>query len=113
MKFIDTTEKMYGRDIMKVVQVLLIVSVIIFLMIGCSGTQTQKIEFVKNGVSQHLILSENCVPKDGYLLVNKRFSIKSDQVIYPDMRNLNFEIFSTDKNAVVKNLDIWEMKSIW
>ena len=35
------------------------------------------------------------------------------KVVYPDMDNLNFEIFSTDKKAVVKNLDIWEMKSIW
>jgi beta-fructofuranosidase len=35
------------------------------------------------------------------------------KVVYPDKKNLNFEIFSTDSKAVIENLDVWEMKSIW
>lgn len=35
------------------------------------------------------------------------------KVIYPDKEDLIFEIFTTDKNMVIKNLDLWEMKSIW
>ena len=35
------------------------------------------------------------------------------KVIYPDKDNLNFEIFSTDKNVVIKDLKLWEMNSIW
>jgi len=35
------------------------------------------------------------------------------KVIYPNRDDLNFEIFSSDKITIIKNLDVWEMKSIW
>lgn len=58
--------------------------ILVPLMIGCSGMDIKKIEFVKNGVPQHLILSKGCEQKEGYLQLNEEFLIKADQVIYGD-----------------------------
>ncbi len=35
------------------------------------------------------------------------------KVIYPDNDNFNIEIFSNDKDAVIEDFKMWDMKSIW
>lgn len=35
------------------------------------------------------------------------------KVVYPDLNNLNFEIFSDDQETTISKLDVWELKSIW
>ncbi len=76
-----------------------VIIVLVHLMIGCSGMGTQKMEFVKNGVSQHLILSENCQQKEGYLQANDEFLIKSDQVIYGDEIEVTMRLSVSDSEG--------------
>ncbi|MGB5847461.1 MAG: GH32 C-terminal domain-containing protein, partial [Ignavibacteriaceae bacterium] len=35
------------------------------------------------------------------------------KVIYPHMRNLNFEIFTQEEKTSIESIDIWNMNSIW
>jgi beta-fructofuranosidase len=35
------------------------------------------------------------------------------KVIYPDMENLNFEIFSKSDELILESIDLWGMNSIW
>jgi len=60
----------------------IILSIILFaffLILGCTNTDTEKIEFVKQGIPQFLSLSENCKQQENYLQTGNPFFINTEK----------------------------------
>jgi len=86
------------------------------VVINCDGQEINaakvKIPFVlaedKKTLTLHIFLDKSVMEvfvNDGREAVSK--------VIYPGEKDLGLELFAEGGTAVVKSLDVWEMKSIW
>jgi beta-fructofuranosidase len=60
---------------------LVFVTLLLSLMMGCSNMNSEKIEFVKKGITNNLLTIRGCETKDGYLKSSGEFSIKSKKVL--------------------------------